>query len=95
MRLTAVILNRNLLLRRPIIDSVLFALAIAVGITPQLLPRSSAPASRRARGRLATLKALVKPTGARCHEKAVRCTDIGQLLSVVSKGPVSCSWRTV
>ena len=36
--LTVLILVTNLLLRRPVIDSVLFALAIAVGITPQLLP---------------------------------------------------------
>ncbi|GEB64499.1 magnesium-translocating P-type ATPase [Sinomonas atrocyanea] len=36
--LTAGILVINLLLQRPFLDSVLFALAIAVGITPQLLP---------------------------------------------------------
>ena len=36
--LMVVILISNLLLRKPIIDSVLFSLAIAVGITPQLLP---------------------------------------------------------
>ena len=38
MTLTVLILVTNLLLGRPVIDSVLFALAIAVGITPQLLP---------------------------------------------------------
>ncbi len=36
--LMAVILVGNLILQRPLIDSLLFALAIAVGITPQLLP---------------------------------------------------------
>ena len=36
--LTVLILITNLFLRRSVIDSVLFALAIAVGITPQLLP---------------------------------------------------------
>jgi Mg2+-importing ATPase len=36
--LTAGILAINLLLERPLLDSVLFSLAIAVGITPQLLP---------------------------------------------------------
>ena len=38
MTLTVLIIITNLLLHRPVIDSVLFALAIAVGITPQLLP---------------------------------------------------------
>jgi Mg2+-importing ATPase len=36
--LTAIIFAINLVLHRPIIDAVLFSLAIAVGITPQLLP---------------------------------------------------------
>jgi Mg2+-importing ATPase len=36
--LTAVIFAINLVLHRPLIDAVLFSLAIAVGITPQLLP---------------------------------------------------------
>ena len=36
--LTALILVANLALHRPLLDSVLFSLAIAVGITPQLLP---------------------------------------------------------
>jgi len=36
--LTALILVINLVLARPVIDAVLFSLAIAVGITPQLLP---------------------------------------------------------
>lgn len=36
--LVAVILIINLLLHRPLVDSLLFALALAVGITPQMLP---------------------------------------------------------
>ncbi len=36
--LTVFIFAINLLLHRPLIDAVLFSLAIAVGITPQLLP---------------------------------------------------------
>jgi Mg2+-importing ATPase len=36
--LTVMILLANLALRRPLIDSLLFSLAIAVGMTPQLLP---------------------------------------------------------
>ena len=36
--LTVVIIVINLLLHRPVIESALFGLAIAVGITPQLLP---------------------------------------------------------
>ena len=48
--LTVLILVTNLLLRRPIIESVLFSLAIAVGITPNCFPRWSAPASRPGRG---------------------------------------------
>ena len=51
MTLTVLIFITNLLLRRPVIDSVLFSLAIAVGITPQLLPAvvstSLATGSRR------------------------------------------------
>jgi Mg2+-importing ATPase len=58
--LTVLILITNLFLRRSVIDSVLFALAIAVGITPQLLP--AVVSARLATGsrRLARLKVLVK-----------------------------------
>ncbi len=58
--LTAVILITNLLLHRPIIDSILFALAIAVGITPQLLPAVVSTSLATGAGRLARLKVLVK-----------------------------------
>jgi Mg2+-importing ATPase len=58
--LTTLILLTNLILQRPFLDSVLFSLAIAVGITPQLLPAvvsSSLAAGTRA---LARRKVLVK-----------------------------------
>ncbi|CAN5170595.1 magnesium-translocating P-type ATPase [soil metagenome] len=58
--LTSIIFIANVLLQRPIIDSLLFSLAIAVGITPQLLPAvvsASLAAGSRA---LAKRKVLVK-----------------------------------
>ena len=58
--LDALILVTNLLLRRPVIDSVLFALAIAVGITPQLLPAVVSTSLATGSRRLARLKVLVK-----------------------------------
>lgn len=58
--LTAVILVTNLLLQRPIIESVLFALAIAVGITPQLLPAVVSTSLATGAHRLVKLKVLVK-----------------------------------
>jgi Mg2+-importing ATPase len=58
--LTAFILIINLLLRRPLIESMLFALAIAVGITPQLLPAVVSTSLATGSRRLAKLKVLVK-----------------------------------
>ena len=58
--LTALILLINLLLRRPAIDAVLFSLAIAVGITPQLLPAVVSTSLAAGAHRLARLKVLVK-----------------------------------
>lgn len=60
MTLTAVIVVINLLLRRPVIDSALFGLAIAVGITPQLLPAVVSTSLASGSRRLARLKVLVK-----------------------------------
>ena len=67
--LTAFILVINLFLRRPIIESMLFALAIAVGITPQLLPAvvsrgeclASTARSLRVLGRWLTTSAAPPP----------------------------------
>ncbi len=58
--LTVLILVTNLLLRRPIIESVLFSLAIAVGITPQLLPAVVSASLATGSRRLARCKVLVK-----------------------------------
>jgi P-type Mg2+ transporter len=58
--LTVVIIVINLLLRRPVIESLLFGLAIAVGITPQLLPAVVSTSLASGSRRLARLKVLVK-----------------------------------
>lgn len=58
--LMVVILVSNLLLAKPIIDSVLFSLAIAVGITPQLLPAVVSTSLATGSRRLAKAKVLVK-----------------------------------
>jgi len=58
--LMVVILISNLLLRKPVIDSVLFSLAIAVGITPQLLPAVVSASLATGSRELAKLKVLVK-----------------------------------
>lgn len=58
--LTLLILVSNLLLRKPVIDSVLFSLAIAVGITPQLLPAVVSASLATGSRQLAKAKVLVK-----------------------------------
>ncbi|MGZ4520381.1 MAG: magnesium-translocating P-type ATPase [Mycobacteriaceae bacterium] len=58
--LTTLILATNLLLHRPVIDAVLFSLAIAVGITPQLLPAVVSTSLAAGSRRLAAVKVLVK-----------------------------------
>jgi P-type Mg2+ transporter len=58
--LTALIFVINLVLRRPVIDAVLFSLAIAVGITPQLLPAIVTTSLAAGSRRLAARKVLVK-----------------------------------
>ncbi len=50
----------NLVLGRPIIDAVLFSLAVAVGITPQLLPAVVSTSLATGSRRLADKKVLVK-----------------------------------
>ncbi|WP_245614103.1 magnesium-translocating P-type ATPase [Actinokineospora inagensis] len=61
--LTAAIFVANVLLDKPILDALLFSLAIAVGITPQLLPAvvstSLAAGSRRMSRRRVLVKRLV------------------------------------
>lgn len=58
--LTTAIFVINLLLRRPLIDALLFSLAIAVGITPQLLPAVVSTSLAAGSRRMARLKVLVK-----------------------------------
>ena len=58
--LMVVILISNLLLAKPVIDSVLFSLAIAVGITPQLLPAVVSTSLATGSRQLAKAKVLVK-----------------------------------
>ena len=58
--LTSMILLTNLILHRPLIQSVLFSLAIAVGITPQLLPAVVSTSLATGSRQLAKRKVLVK-----------------------------------
>jgi Mg2+-importing ATPase len=58
--LTGSIFVVNLLLRRPLIDAILFSLAIAVGITPQLLPAVVTTSLAAGSRRLARQRVLVK-----------------------------------
>ncbi|MCV7246322.1 magnesium-translocating P-type ATPase [Mycobacterium mantenii] len=58
--LTALILVTNLMLHRPLINSALFALAIAVSITPQLLPAVVSTSLATGTRQLAKAKVLVK-----------------------------------
>ena len=58
--LTAFIFVVNVLLERPIIDALLFSLAIAIGITPQLLPAIVSVSLSAGSRALAERKVLVK-----------------------------------
>jgi P-type Mg2+ transporter len=64
MEITAVlviaIFTVNIFLRRPFLDSFLFSLALAVGLTPQLLPAIISVNLARGTKRLADLKVIVK-----------------------------------
>jgi Mg2+-importing ATPase len=58
--LTSLIFIANLLLHRPLLESLLFSLAIAVGITPQLLPAVVSTSLATGTRQLARRKVLVK-----------------------------------
>ncbi|MCU1536793.1 MAG: Mg(2+) transport ATPase, P-type [Humibacillus sp.] len=58
--LTTAIFAVNLLLHRPVIESMLFSLAIAVGLTPQLLPAVISTSLATGSRQLARRKVLVK-----------------------------------
>ncbi|WP_241010926.1 cation-translocating P-type ATPase [Mycobacterium camsae] len=66
----------NLLLHKPVIDSVLFSLAIAVGITPQLLPVVVSTSLATGSRRLARVKVLVK--------RLVCIEDLGDIDSLMT-----------
>lgn len=58
--LTTLIFIANVLLQRPVLDSLLFSLAIAVGITPQLLPAVVSASLATGSRALAKRRVLVK-----------------------------------
>jgi Mg2+-importing ATPase len=58
--LTVLIFVTNLVLQRPLLESLLFSLAIAVGITPQLLPAVVSTSLATGSKQLAKRKVLVK-----------------------------------
>jgi Mg2+-importing ATPase len=58
--LTTTIFGINVVLHKPIIDALLFSLAIAVGITPQLLPAVVSTSLAAGSRRMSRLKVLVK-----------------------------------
>ncbi len=58
--LMALIFLANVVLRRPLLDALLFSLAIAVGITPQLLPTVVSTSLATGARQLARRKVLVK-----------------------------------
>jgi Mg2+-importing ATPase len=58
--LVAAILVINLVLHRPVIESILFSLALAVGLTPQLLPAIVAVSLAAGARRMAAAKVIVK-----------------------------------
>ncbi len=75
--LTALILVINLSLHRPFIDSVLFSLALAVGVTPQMLPAIVSVSLSAGARRLARAKVIVKRLDAieDLGSMDVLCTD--------------------
>lgn len=64
MILVIVILGINLLTHKPVLDSFLFALAIAVGLTPQLLPAIISINLAQGARRMANMQVIVKKLSA-------------------------------
>jgi Mg2+-importing ATPase len=81
MRITVVmaitILVINLLFHRPVVDSVLFALALAVGMSPELLPAINTIAMSAGARRMLQQKVIVKKLSAiqNLGEVNLLCTD--------------------
>jgi P-type Mg2+ transporter len=69
--LTTSIFVMNVLLHKPVVDALLFSLAIAVGITPQLLPAVVATSLAAGSRRMTRRKVLVK--------RLVRIEDLGNV----------------
>ncbi|HEY0269539.1 MAG TPA: magnesium-translocating P-type ATPase [Sphingomonas sp.] len=77
MALVVVVLVANLFFGRPIIQSLLFAVALAVGLTPELLPMITTVTLSRGAMRMAKRKVIVKRL-ASIHDlgaMTVLCTD--------------------
>ncbi len=62
--LVVIILGINLLLQKPVLDSFLFALAIAVGLTPQLLPAIISINLAKGARKMANVQVIVKKLSA-------------------------------
>jgi Mg2+-importing ATPase len=75
--LVVVVLATRVFLGRPILDSLLFAVALAVGLTPELLPMITTVTLSRGAMRMASRKVIVKRLAA-IHDlgaMTVLCTD--------------------
>ncbi|HYM95047.1 MAG TPA: HAD-IC family P-type ATPase, partial [Chitinophagaceae bacterium] len=75
--LSVAILTINLFLHKPVVDSLLFALALAVGMAPELLPAINAIAMSAGAKRLLHKKVIVKKLSAiqNLGEVNLLCTD--------------------
>ena len=95
-------LGHQPVLLRSVIDSVLFSLAIAVGIAPQLLPAVVSTSLATGSRRLARLKVLVEAAGVHRGPRRHRHpgdgmtggTDRGSASVWSTRGPRWCSTRT-
>jgi P-type Mg2+ transporter len=72
--LTAAIFVINIVLHKPVLDALLFSLAIAIGLTPQLLPAIVTVSLSRGTRRLAAKKVLVK--------RLVAIEDLGNITTL-------------
>ena len=77
MALVLVVLSAHMLIGRPILQSLLFAVALAVGLTPELLPMITTITLSRGASRMAKRKVIVKRLSS-IHDlgaMTVLCTD--------------------
>ncbi|MGV1005014.1 MAG: magnesium-translocating P-type ATPase [Candidatus Nanopelagicales bacterium] len=89
--LVCVILVANVVLGRPVVDSLLFSLALAVGLTPQLLPAIVAVSLASGARRMAAQSVIVKRLDAieDFGTMSVLCTDKTGTLTVGVAGLAS------